>query len=103
MEYERDFKKLYNATKKYQVKFCAISIGGDGKIRNPQLYYSKYRINFFESDNFINGTVRLSGDVEQMKQFGKAFVYYPDMLFQTPKYFERKKLEQTKKYRVGIN
>ncbi len=103
IEYEQDFKDLYQATKKYSVKFSAISMGGDGKIRNPKSYYSKSRINFFKSDSFIDGTVRLSGDVEQMKQFGKNFEYYPDMLFQTPRYFESQVLEPTKKYRVGIN
>jgi len=103
VEYERDFKELYAATKKYKVKFCAISMGGDGKMRTPWLYYSNNRIKFFKSDNFINGTVRLAGDVEQMKKFGKEFVYYPDMLFRTPEYFNHLRLEPTRKYRVGIN
>lgn len=103
VEYERDFKELYAATQKYNIKFCAISMGGDGKMRTPWLYYSNSRINFFKSENFINGTVRLAGDVEQMKKFGKDFVYYPDMLFRTPEYFNHLQLEPTRKYRVGIN
>lgn len=104
VEYERDFKELYNATKKYDVKFCAISMGGDGKVRTPWMYYSQKRINFFKSPSFINGTVRLEGDVEQMRQqFDKDFVYYPDMLFRTTDYANPKILEPTTKYRVGIN
>ena len=103
IEYEQDFKDLFRASLKYPIKFCAISMGGDGALRVPSKWYSKYRIKFFESESFINGTVRLAGDVEQMKKFGKEFVYYPDMLFQTPRYFNHETLSPTTKYRVGIN
>lgn len=103
IEYEQDFKELYAATKKYNIKFCAISMGGDGKMRHPWMYYSCNRIKFFKSESFINGTVRLAGDVEQMKKFGKDFVYYPDMLFRTPEYFNHLQLEPSRKCRVGIN
>jgi hypothetical protein len=103
VEYERDFKDLNNASKKYGTKFCAISIGGDGEERIPWLYYSRHRIDFFKSSNFLNGTVRLEGDILQMKKFGKDFVYYPDMLFKTAELFQYNRLSSTKKYRVGIN
>lgn len=103
IEYEKDFADLLEATKKYSTKFCAISIGGDGVKRTPWKYYSKSRIDFFKSDRFMNGTVRLLGDVEQMKVFGKNFIYYPDMLFQTPYIFEYNKLPESGKYRVGLN
>ena len=89
-EYESDFKELYLATKTYtNIKFCAISIGGDGQVRKPETWYSHWRIDFFRSSAFLNGTVRLLGDVEQMKQaFGKNFIYHADMLFRTPDFFE---------------
>ena len=104
IEYEHDFKELLSATYKFpQIKFCAISIGGDGLMREPSKWYSRARINFFKSDAFIDGTVRLAGDANVMKQFGKNFIYYPDMLFCTPKYFGYDKLENTRKFRVGIN
>lgn len=103
IEYERDFKDLFEATLKYPVKFCAISMGGDGKQRVPEKWYSKHRIDFFRSDSFINGTVRLEGDVEQMKKFGKDFTFYPDMLFRTTDYFTPDLLQGTEKHRVGIN
>lgn len=103
IEYEQDFKDLFRASLKYPIKFCAISMGGDGELRVPSKWYSKYRIKFFESESFINGTVRLAGDVEQMKKLGKEFIYYPDMLFQTPQYFNYEALSPTTKYRVGIN
>ncbi len=102
-EYEQDFKELYKAAHKYPVKFCAISIGGDGIKREPTQWYSKWRINFFKLNAFLNGTVRLQGDVDTMTNFGKSFIYYPDMLFQTPNYFKVNKLPKTSKYRVGIN
>lgn len=104
-EYEKDFKDLYYATKKYpNVKFCAISMGGDGKVKEPKKWYSHWRIDFFRSDAFLNGTVRLEGDVKQMKEaFGKDFVYYPDMLFLADKYFPPQMLPPTQKYRVGFN
>lgn len=103
-EYEHDFKDLYHATIKYpKVKFCAISFGGDGKSREPDKWYSKWRTGFFKSPSFIDGTVRLEGDVEQMKRFGKNMSYYPDMLFQAPVFFPPVILEQTDKYRVGFN
>ncbi|KAA6333312.1 hypothetical protein EZS27_018258 [termite gut metagenome] len=102
-EYEQDFKDLFIAAKKYDVKFCAISIGGDGKERIPCKYYSQHRIKFFRSSYFINGTVRLFGDVQQMKKFEKDFIYYPDMLFRISDYCEYDKLEMVSKYRIGIN
>ena len=104
-EYEADFKDLFHATLKYpNVKFCAISMGGDGKVRSPKKWYSHWRSDFFCSDAFINGTVRLEGDVLQMKEaFGKNFVFYPDMLFVANVFFPPKLLKPTNKYRVGFN
>ncbi len=103
-EYENDFRDLYNATKKYpNLKFCALSMGGDGMVKNPKKWYSQWRIKFFSSKAFLDGTVRLSGDVEQMKQaFNKNFVYYPDMLFKTADYFKPEKLSPTNKKRVCL-
>lgn len=103
-EYEADFKDLFIATKKYpNVKFCAISMGGDGQVKKPKTWYSHWRIDFFRSPSFLNGTVRLSGDVEQMKlAFGKDFKYHADMLFRTPDYFEYDLLPQTNKIRVCL-
>lgn len=102
-EYENDFKELYQATKKFpDVKFCAISFGGEGRIVEERRF-GKGRRNFFRTDNFLNGTVRLAGDVEMMKVFGKNMLYYADMLFQTPTYFPPKKLASSRKYRVGFN
>src|SRR5436190_1618398 len=69
IEYEADFQNLNLAIKKYpEVKICAISIGGDGEVRPPNKYYSKHRIAFFSSPQFLDGTVRLGGDIEQMKK-----------------------------------
>lgn len=103
-EYEADFKDLFQATKKYpNVKFCAISMGGDGKVKKPETWYSHWRIDFFRSSAFLNGTVRLSGDVEQMRYaFGKNFVYHADMLFRTPDFFEYDLLPETDKIRVCL-
>lgn len=103
-EYEADFKDLFLASKKYpNVKFCAISMGGDGKVKKPETWYSHWRIDFFRSHSFVDGTVRLAGDVEQMKQaFGKNFVYHADMLFRTPDYFEPKMLPPTDKIRICL-
>lgn len=104
VEYERDFKDLYEATRKYKtLKFCAVSMGGDGLLRSPWMWYSKSRIKFFKCDSFINGTVRLSGDVLQMAKFGKDFKFYPDMLFRVADYFIPQKLPQTDKIRIGFN
>ncbi len=105
-EYEKDFKDLHNAGKKYGTKFCAISMGGDGKIRNPYLSYSINRIKFFRSPFFLDGTVRLTGDLLQMKKFGKEFKYYPDCLLQTPKFLKIKEEDiatYDKTYKVALN
>lgn len=103
-EYETDFKDLSLATRKYpSVKFCAISFGGDGKVKKPETWFSRWRIDFLKSPSFIDGTVRLEGDVEMMKAFGKRMRYYPDMLFRACDYFPPKLLEPTEKYRVGFN
>ena len=102
-EYEQDFKNLLAASKKYpRVKFCAISMGGDGKVKDPVEWYSKYRIDFFKSPSFIDGTVRLAGDVEQMKQFGKHFTFFPDMLFRQEDFFKKELLPPSSKYRVVL-
>lgn len=103
-EYEKDFKDLYQATLRYpNVKFCAISFGGDGKVKKPETWFSHWRIDFFKSPSFINGTVRLRGDVDMMRLFGKDVTYYPDMLFRACDYFKPKMLPPTDKYRVGFN
>lgn len=103
-EYEMDFKELNKAMRKYNTKFCAISIGGDGKLRKPTKYYSKHRINFFSSRNFLNGTVRLKGDANQMRKFNKNFVYYPDCLLQTPKFLKlNDSRKSNNKIKIGLN
>jgi hypothetical protein len=105
-EYENDFKDLNGAIKKYNTKFCAISMGGDGMLRNPFLYYSRHRIKFFRSQNFLDGTVRLQGDVDQMKKFKKNFKYIPDCLLQSPKFLELNKessLPPERPIRIGLN
>lgn len=103
-EYENDFRDLYKASQKNSsLKFCAISMGGDGEVKEPAKWYSHWRSDFFSSPAFINGTVRLEGDVAQMKHaFGKEFVYHADMLFRTADYFKPKMLEPTEKIRVCL-
>jgi len=87
IEYEADFRDLNHAIKKYpHVKVCAISIGGDGEQRQPNKHYSRHRISFFSSSQFLDGTVRLTGDVEQMKKFGKNFKFIPDCLLSVNKF-----------------
>ncbi len=102
-EWELMFRSLYKGAKKYGTKFCAISMGGDGKNHNRWLYYGFWRNKFFESPFFINGTVRLEGDVAQMRKFGKDFKYFPDMLLKASDYFDAKMLPPTNKIRVGFN
>lgn len=102
--YEKDFGHLLQAEKKYpNVRFCAISFGGDGKVHDALKSLGRNRAGFLSSEAFIGGTVRLQGDVEMMKILGKDVTYYADMLFQAPKYFPPKMLQPTKKYRVGFN
>lgn len=89
IEYEDDFRDLNKAIKKYpQVKVCAISIGGDGEDRKPEKFYSKHRISFFSAPQFLNGTVRLAGDIAQMKKFGKDFRFIPDCLLSVNKFIK---------------
>ena len=103
-QYENDFKDLFKISQKNpNLKFCAISMGGDGAVKDPKKWYSHWRIEFFKSPTFLNGTVRLEGDVEQMKfAFDKDFVYHPDMLFRTSDYFEPVLLKPTQKKRVCL-
>lgn len=103
-QYEKDFVDLYNQTKLHpNLKFCAISFGGDGVVREIKPFFGKGRRLLFKSPAFLDGTVRLEGDVDMMKTFGKNMTYYPDMLFKSLDYFDPKKLPATKKYRVGFN
>ena len=46
-EWELMFKELYRATQQYGTKFCAISMGGDGKDHSPFLMYGKWRRKLF--------------------------------------------------------
>ena len=87
-EYENDFKMMLEASKKFKTKFCAISMGGDGLERSPYWYYSRYRRNFFKSEYFLNGTVRLIDDIRQMEKFGKKFRYWPDFLLGTKSFIQ---------------
>lgn len=105
-QYEKDFGDLHRSAKKYGTKFCAISMGGDGKMRNTWFWYSIFRNLFFRSDYFLNGTVRLAGDVEQMKNFGKSFVYNPDCLFSLRRFIDVVQASDKKKndpIRIGFN
>lgn len=103
-EYELMFKDLCKAINQYHTIFCAISMGGDGILHSPFMMYGKWRRRLFSSPNFINGTVRLTGDSEQMQAYyRKAFEYYPDMLFKSPDYFEPQLLERSKKKRIALN
>lgn len=103
-EYEADFRELYLASKKHpDVKFCAMSMGGDGHVKNPHTWYSHWRIDLFSSPVFLNGTVRLAGDVAQMKHaFNKDFVYHADMLFRSLDYFKPEMLPPTDKKRICL-
>lgn len=102
--YERDFGDLLKAERKYpNVKFCAISFGGDGMVHDATKSLGRNRAGFLSSEQFIGGTVRLQGDVEMMKTLGKEVTYYADMLFQAPRFFPPKMLAPTEKYRVGFN
>jgi hypothetical protein len=87
-QYEKDFGDLHRGAKKYRTKFCAISMGGDGRTRNTWFWYSLSRSRFFRSEYFIDGTVRLAGDVEQMKKFGKNFTHIPDCLFSLSRFIQ---------------
>lgn len=104
-EYEADFRDLNFAAEKYDVKFIAISIGGDGLLRPPFFSYSNHRINFFKSKRLLGGTVRLEGDVEQVKKFGKTFDYYPDFLLSTPEFLSLVNgiLKETSKKKIAVN
>lgn len=103
-EWELMFKDLYEATVKYGTKFCAISMGGDGKLYDPKKYYGEWRNKFFSHPNFLNGAVRLEGDVKVMKQcFHKDFKWFPDMLLKATDFFEPVMLPPTEKFRVGLN
>lgn len=105
-QYERDFGDLYRGAKKYGTRFCAISMGGDGRTRNTWFWYSIFRNFFFRSEYFLNGTVRLQGDVEQMKNFGKSFLYHPDCLFSLSRFIQVKTSSVKREgdpIRVGFN
>ncbi len=103
-QYELDFLEIVKAMKKYpNLKICPLSIGGDGKEHLPIWYYGIGRYQLFHSKQFIDGSVRLEGDVAQMAKMGKKMVYYPDMLFRSSDYFEPEMLPKSNKYRVGFN
>jgi hypothetical protein len=97
-QYEQDFGALHHGAKKYGTKFCAISMGGDGKTRNTWFWYSIHRNLFFRSQYFLDGTVRLLGDIEQMNNFSKQFVYHPDCLFSLRRFID---VVQTSEKRTG--
>ncbi len=102
--YELDFVEIVRSMRKFpQLKICPLSIGGDGKQHWPLWYYGLGRYILFHSEHFIDGTVRLEGDIAQMAKMGRKMEYYPDMLFRSADYFEPELLPPSKKYRVGFN
>lgn len=102
--YELDFVEMVHVMKKYpDIKICPLSIGGDGERHWPLWYYGVGRYRLFHSKQFINGSVRLEGDVSQMRRMGREMKYYPDMLFRSTDYFEPEMLPKSTKYRVGFN
>lgn len=102
--YEQDFIDIYTEVKKNpNLKICPLSIGGDGKPHWPLWYYGLGRYLLFRSKQFLDGTVRLEGDVAQMKSMGREMRYFPDMLFRSSDYFEPQILPASKKYRIGFN
>lgn len=86
--YAKSFRDLHRAAIRHDKKVCAVSMGGDGKTRNRWFWYDLPRNRFFASKYFIDGSVRLEGDITQMKAFGKKFVHYPDCLFSIQKFIE---------------
>jgi hypothetical protein len=104
--YARDIFELHRCAKKYDVRVCAISMGGDGKTRNRWFWYDLPRNLFFASKFFIDGTVRLEGDVAQMKNFGKKFIHIPDCLFSFRRFINVSSASSKKigtPIRVGFN
>ena len=73
--YELDFYEIVAAMKAYpDLKICPLSIGGDGKTHWPIWYYGLGRCRLFHSKKFIDGTVRLEGDVAQMAKKRKRII-----------------------------
>ncbi len=104
--YANDFRRLYHSAKKHNAHVCAISMGGDGKTRNRWFWYDLSRNLFFASKYFLDGTVRLKGDVNQMKQFGKEFKYFPDCLFSIRRFIDIASAQEKKPgdpVRIGFN
>lgn len=103
-EIENSYGELYVACRKYGCPLLPISIGGDGNVHKPLWEIPIKRYHLLKSDLFMNGTVRLKGDLNMMRSLGKDFKYYPDMLLQSGNIFKISELSNgTKKLRIGLN
>jgi hypothetical protein len=104
--YALDIYQLYREAQRVDAKVCALSMGGDGKTRNRWFWYDLPRNLFFASDRFVDGTVRLEGDIAQMRNFGKNFKHYPDCLFSITKFIDLDMKDTVKsdtRIHVGFN
>lgn len=104
-EIENSYGHLFAACKKYGCQLLPISIGGDGYVHKPFWEIPIKRFRLLKSDLFMNGTVRLKGDLDMMKRLGKDFKFYPDMLLQAGNIFNIPELndDDNKKLKVGLN
>ena len=100
--FEKDFKDLYQALKKYGTSFFPISIGGNGYLEES-FKLASYRNKVFKSDCCKKGTLRLESDAHWGKRLDIDFTCVPDVLLSTAKQFPDIEKKQSDKLVVGVN
>lgn len=101
-EIEEDFAAFAIATQKHNCPLYPLSIGGDG--RGAQTPFPEGRHLLFSGPTCQVATVRNESDIALMNHLGKEAVYYPDVLWSAPDYWNLPKPERNPgTIKIGIN
>ncbi|MEM9092162.1 MAG: polysaccharide pyruvyl transferase family protein [Cyanobacteria bacterium P01_F01_bin.53] len=101
-EIEDDFKAFALATQQYSCPLYPLSVGGDGRGENTP--FPSGRRLLFSGPTCQLTTVRNKSDIPLMKHLGKEAVYYPDVLWSAPDYWNMEKPKHDPNVlRIGIN
>jgi hypothetical protein len=101
---DAEFRELLEACRRHNYRVIPVSIGGDG-VASAGIYGARRQ--FFASEHAPAGSVRLRGDLDQLRLgFGKTdYAYFPDILFATRLVLPLPECEKANSQvpRIGVN
>jgi polysaccharide pyruvyl transferase WcaK-like protein len=92
------FERLISMALRRKMRLLGTSVGGDGT--SPRQLIPAYKQRFAESAEYL--TVRNPQDLQLLKQFGLKGEFFPDIVWQTGKWFPLRR-EKTGRMRIGMD